>query len=144
MFLYLNSLQSTIPTEFGRLTRMTEIDLGANLLTGPIPTQFGQMRSLETISLYVNQLTGTIPSQLASIPSLRVLYLDTNSFRGFLPDEICSDLVFDEFWTDCSDIGGCECCTKWYVVVCTNVWTLDVLLFRFMILILKTPLDVIS
>ena len=117
MHLYLNSLQSTIPTELGRLTELTEIDLGANVLTGRIPTQFGRMQALQSIGLYVNQLTGRIPSQLATIPRLSVLYFDTNSLGPSLPDEICASLTFDEFWTDCSDIGGCDCCTRWYVLV---------------------------
>jgi len=87
--------------------------MGGNRLTGRIPTEVGRMSSLESISLYVNQLTGTIPKELANLSRLNVLYLDTNSFQPTLPAEICTELVLEEFWTDCSDIGGCECCTRW-------------------------------
>eukprot|EP00934_Nitzschia_sp_Nitz4_P000641 Nitzschia sp. Nitz4//scaffold5_size260463//7271//11006//NITZ4_000935-RA/size260463-augustus-gene-0.24-mRNA-1//-1//CDS//3329555199//641//frame0 len=112
LYLYSNFFRSSIPPEYGELVRLRELDLGSNNLSGQIPTEFGSMSSLESLSLYDNQLTGQIPSTLGVLTSLTVLYLDGNSFSPTLPSSICDNLSIDQFWADCSEIGGCDCCTK--------------------------------
>jgi len=112
LFMYANFLHSTIPTQLGDLSTLIEIDFGSNRLTGTIPSQLGKLQVLTSLSLFDNMLTGTIPSQLANIHTLKVLYLDSNNLGPPLPTALCNRLTFDEFWADCSAIGGCDCCTK--------------------------------
>ena len=112
LFLFSNTLRQMIPTELGSLLSLRKIDLGNNDLIGQIPTEFGNLPLLESLALYNNALTGQIPSEIGSISSLRVLYLDNNSLQPSLADDICMKLVFEEFWTDCNEIGGCTCCTR--------------------------------
>lgn len=112
LFLFQNSLRSAIPSQLGDLRTLKELDLGANRLTGGIPTELGALNNLISLSLYGNDLSGSIPSQLSGLTNLRVLYLDSNNLGPSLPESICRNLSLDEFWSDCDEIGGCECCTK--------------------------------
>lgn len=51
-----NSLTGFIPSEFGQVENLTEIQLGGNQLTGVIPTELGQIDTLNTINLGENIL----------------------------------------------------------------------------------------
>lgn len=66
----------TIPTEFGTLTKVTELNLGRNSLGGTIPTQLGSMTLVSTAGaewhgfLAANELTGSLPSEIGNLVNL--------------------------------------------------------------------------
>jgi hypothetical protein len=135
-----------MPTELSSLTELRVLDLSKNGLTGLIPTQLGIMVELceyllvevgmdaifsvsnilanpiftfsAYLSLFDNLLTGPIPAQIGNLNKLNMLYLDSMGLEPSLPAIIC-DLQLDEFWTDCTEIGGCSCCTT----CCVDGWT---------------------
>lgn len=61
-----NVLYGTIPTEFGRLSFLEDLQLGGNGLTGSIPDEL-PVWELTTLHLYENDLEGTIPASIGSM-----------------------------------------------------------------------------
>ncbi|KAI9083481.1 hypothetical protein K1719_034423 [Acacia pycnantha] len=76
-----------IPSEFGNLTHLTELDLYLNYLNGTIPTSFRHI-PLVTLSLAGNRITGSIPTQLGEIATMKDLVLEDNQFGGPLPHSL--------------------------------------------------------
>jgi Leucine-rich repeat (LRR) protein len=56
-----NHFTGSIPSNFGNLTKLIELDLSDNHLTGPIPPDLGNLSRLMLLNLYGNQLNGKIP-----------------------------------------------------------------------------------
>ena len=83
-----NRIASTIPTKFGMMTQLQELDLESNLLNGPIPTELYSLANLQTLYLHDNVLTGSISPLISQMTSLTILDLDTNYISGELPSEI--------------------------------------------------------
>jgi Leucine-rich repeat (LRR) protein len=84
-----NNLSGSIPTEFGKLTRLVKLDLGNNQLSGSIPTEFGKLTNLHTIDLMNNkQLEGSIPSEIGLLTQLNALEVYNNQLSGTIPSEI--------------------------------------------------------
>ena len=67
-----NQLTGTIPTQLGKLTKMTDdFGLSSNKLRGTIPTELGMLTKLcNDFQLQGNQLTGTIPDVLGKLTNL--------------------------------------------------------------------------
>lgn len=83
----------SLPSQLGRLTALTELNLDGNRLTGTIPTEFGQLTALTKLNLngdiYDERLNGTIPSEIGLITALEELDLSWNRrLVGSLPTEI--------------------------------------------------------
>jgi Leucine-rich repeat (LRR) protein len=78
------TVTGSIPTEFGRLTKLTDIDIGSNL-TGPIPTEFGALKALTKLYIGNNKLTGPIPTELVQLVALKEISLDHNKLTGIVP-----------------------------------------------------------
>lgn len=78
-------LQTSIPTEIGRLTGLTSLNLSGGALFGPIPTEIGRLTALKVLNLNSNFLTGTIPVEIASLTRLQVLDLGSNGLVGSIP-----------------------------------------------------------
>ena len=83
-----NNLHGTIPSELGRLTKLTRLDLDSNQLTGTIPKELAYLANLEHLSLGWNQLTGTIPIELTQMSNLKHLTLGVNQLTGNIPIEL--------------------------------------------------------
>ncbi|WCJ34722.1 Leucine-rich repeat transmembrane protein kinase [Euphorbia peplus] len=79
------NLSGSIPTEFGNLSHLVELDLTRNYLSGTIPTTLAQLPNLQTLALLGNRLNGSIPPQIANISTLVVLNLEDNLLGGPLP-----------------------------------------------------------
>lgn len=76
-----NQVSGSIPTEFGRLSRLVEFMMENNTLSGTIPNEITSMDSLETFQVQDNQLSGTLPQNIGDLQNL--YYWDTfgNSTR---------------------------------------------------------------
>ena len=69
MWLDGNQLASSIPTQIGSLTSLTELRLNDNLLSGSIPEQLGTLvtsGALATLNICRNYLSGSVPTALQS------------------------------------------------------------------------------
>ena len=104
-----NRIASTIPTKFGMMTQLQELDLESNLLNGPIPDELYSLTNLQTLYLHDNMLAGSISPLISQMTSLTILDLDTNYISGELPSEIglmsflnCSKCL-------CSKVYICPC-----------------------------------
>ena len=69
----LGGFTGTIPTEFGLLTKVTEVNLMKNYLTGAIATELGLLDQMtEYFFLSWNSLSSTIPTQVLRVCVWRV------------------------------------------------------------------------
>mmetsp|Transcript_28861 Transcript_28861/g.57515 ORF Transcript_28861/g.57515 Transcript_28861/m.57515 type:complete len:95 (-) Transcript_28861:207-491(-) len=80
------------------------------MLIGSFPMNIDYSEVMDTLTLYDNKLAGTIPESLANFPNLVTLRLDSNNFDGTVPDIICTDFL-TEFWSDCTNLVECSCCS---------------------------------
>jgi len=67
---YGNELDGMIPSEFGRLQRLSFLVLSNNLLTGSLPSQLGLLLNLRGLELDDNRLTNIIPPEIQGISIL--------------------------------------------------------------------------
>ena len=85
LFLSVNALTGTLPTELGRLQGLLRFWADVNQLTGLVPpSQLGPLSSLEVLHLDQNKLMGQILSELAQIAT-QDLHLENNAFTGTIP-----------------------------------------------------------
>ncbi|CAF2288373.1 unnamed protein product [Brassica napus] len=108
-----NFISSSLPWEFGNLSRLEYLSLKNNRFVGQVPSSFNSLRLLSHLSLSKNELTGSFPlvrnltklsflslarnqfsgtlnpnsSSLFELHHLRYLYLGLNNFRSSLPSE---------------------------------------------------------
>nr|XP_048327315.1 probable leucine-rich repeat receptor-like protein kinase At1g35710 [Ziziphus jujuba var. spinosa] len=78
-------LVGSIPTEIGRLSKLTYLDLSFNNLTGQLPLSLGNLSQLEVFYLSNNKINGSIPPELGNMKNLVELSLDNNYFSGPIP-----------------------------------------------------------
>ena len=72
LYLDTNSFNGTIPSELGRLTKLTRTSLHINSLSGSIPTELGNLQRMSSyFRLYSNQLSSTLPTQLGNFVEMR-------------------------------------------------------------------------
>jgi hypothetical protein len=84
----LRVLTGGLPSEYGLLTRLSELRLSNNNLVGNIPSQYGGLVSLKQIDLSNNNLSGTLSPEIGEWTSLTSLNLAGNRLEGSLPSEI--------------------------------------------------------
>jgi hypothetical protein len=75
LWLDVNSLSGSIPTEIGLVMQLTSLDVMSNSLTGQIPTEIGLMSSLTGLQLFTNFFTGPIASEIGLLSSLCKSYI---------------------------------------------------------------------
>ena len=80
-----NGLAGPIPPELGRLTNLSELNLGDNGVMGPVPRELGSLSNLELLELGSNDLTGPVPAWLGNLTGLRGLHLGSNDLTGPIP-----------------------------------------------------------
>ncbi|KAF3772457.1 STRUBBELIG-RECEPTOR FAMILY 6 protein [Nymphaea thermarum] len=71
---------------FGKLTKLTELDLSFNNLSGNLPSTFSSLSSLTTLYLQNNQFTGSLDA-LTYLPLLN-LNVANNHFSGAIPPQL--------------------------------------------------------
>ncbi|TYH87730.1 hypothetical protein ES332_D01G139400v1 [Gossypium tomentosum] len=113
-----------IPTSFGDLRKLNQIDLSGNQLVGQIPSSFQNFQKLLSTDLSNNRFNGSIPKEILNIPSLStVLKFSRNSLNGPLPEEIgllesvvAIDLSVNHLSGNIpSSIEGCESLEKLFM-----------------------------
>ncbi|CAI5513832.1 unnamed protein product, partial [Closterium sp. Naga37s-1] len=70
------SLKGSLPSDISKLTALTYLDFGYNLLQGSLAafvTQFKDMTTLKALFFNYNWFSGSIPSFIASLPQLTTL-----------------------------------------------------------------------
>jgi len=87
--LNINDLNGIFPSEIGKLTKLTLLDLDTNDLSGTIPSQIGLLLQLTALVLNDLHLNGNIPSEIGLLP-LDNLNLANNLFTGEIPSQIAN------------------------------------------------------
>ncbi|KAI9085893.1 hypothetical protein K1719_031970 [Acacia pycnantha] len=100
-----NYLNGSIPRSFGFLP-LVALNLSGNPISGPIPTEMGEIKTLEELRLRDNLLEGTLPSNLGKLKKLRVLVLSGNKFSGIIPESFGNMTKLNNIALDGSDITG--------------------------------------
>ncbi|KAL5129387.1 putative LRR receptor-like serine/threonine-protein kinase [Glycine soja] len=123
------NISGVLPSEFGNLTHLKELDLTRNYLngslptnfppnslvilsllgnrlSGPIPTEIGDIASLEELVLECNQLKGLFPPSLGNLSKLKRLLLSANNFTGTIPETYSKLKNLTEFRIDGSSLSG--------------------------------------
>lgn len=90
LYLDMNSLSGSIPSELRFLSGLRELWLHGNDLSGGIPPELAELSALEFLDLHANRLSGNIPAGLGGLAGLRYLYLDGNQLEGAIPPELGS------------------------------------------------------
>lgn len=85
MQLCYNKFSGSIPTELGRLRKLSVVALQYNQLSSAIPASLGEIETLERVDLSFNTLFGPIPVTLANAPKLESLDIRNNSLSGSIP-----------------------------------------------------------
>ena len=99
-------LQGEIPTELGKLSNLSSLQLIANQLTGEIPTELGKLSNLRWLLLWENRLTGEIPTELGELSNLRVLSLSSNQLKGEIPAELGALSNLTELYLSSNQLKG--------------------------------------
>ncbi|KAM3320821.1 hypothetical protein P3S67_008023 [Capsicum chacoense] len=95
LYLQMNSLNSTIPSDLGLCTNLTFLSLEKNALQGPLPISFfngsisyqiGNLQNLQVLDASYNYFSGTIPSTITNLTSLKMLSLSHNYISGTIPN----------------------------------------------------------
>ena len=86
--LYRAGLTGCIPPEYWQLSRLVNLNLGANRLVGTIPPPLGRLGRLVSLRLDRNRLTGPVPPALGKLTRLEMLSLGGNDLTGPIPPEL--------------------------------------------------------
>ncbi|CAN7019162.1 unnamed protein product, partial [Brassica oleracea var. botrytis] len=78
-----NFISSSLPSEFGNLSRLEVLYLGNNSFVGQVPSSFNNLSLLSYLSLSLNELIGSFPL-VRNLAKLSFLDLSNNHFSGTL------------------------------------------------------------
>jgi len=67
IFLYMNYLQGSFPTELEDLTYLRKLNLSWNSLTGSIPPEISNFSALQVLNLYNNNLSGALLTEFGEM-----------------------------------------------------------------------------
>ncbi|KAH8482074.1 hypothetical protein H0E87_029517 [Populus deltoides] len=84
-----NSLNGTIPVDFGKLDKLSGLSLSFNQLSGEIPESIGRLPALKDFALFSNNLSGPIPPDLGRYSALDGFQVASNRLTGNLPEYLC-------------------------------------------------------
>ncbi|KPA77975.1 surface membrane protein gp46-like protein, partial [Leptomonas pyrrhocoris] len=79
-----SNLIGTLPSTWGKLTKMQNFQLIGNNLEGTLPAEWSEMTGLAQIRMSRNNLTGTLPEQWSRLKVLTVI-VSRNHLTGTLP-----------------------------------------------------------
>ncbi|KAK2379011.1 receptor protein [Trifolium repens] len=75
-----NNFNSSFPSGFSKLNKLTTLDLSSSHFYGTLSNSMSNLTHLTYLELSHNDLSGAIPSSLFTLPSLEDIYLDDNQF----------------------------------------------------------------
>ena len=75
-------LSGTLPSELGKLTKLTDIGLHANRISGTLPKELSHIDGFEYLDIDDNKISGTIPADYMGLDELISLYLKDNLISG--------------------------------------------------------------
>ncbi|GFZ20650.1 leucine-rich repeat (LRR) family protein [Actinidia rufa] len=101
-----NRLTGTIPRSITNLSSLMHLDLRSNQISGTLPTNFGKLRMLSRALLSRNRLTGSIPFSISYIYRLSDLDLSFNQFSGSIPEGLGKMAVLATLNLDGNRISG--------------------------------------
>lgn len=104
--LQINAISGKLPPELANLASLQHLVLGFNDLSGPIPPELAELSQLRTLSLWVNSLTGPIPAELGKLTGLRTLRLGHNMLNGQIPPELGDLANVEHLWLENNDLSG--------------------------------------
>lgn len=119
-----NAFETTIPTIYGGLQNLKELNLQKNAgIVGTLPSEFGLLTSLKILQLSDTRLSGDIPTELGLLTNLQTAELQSARFSGSMPDEVCALPTIKSLVADCPVVVNpfekpppnsiqCSCCTK--------------------------------
>lgn len=70
-----------------KLTSLTMLDVGGNLLSGSVPMEIGLLTNLTYLNLANNTLSGELPMEVGALTSLTNLDLSDNNFSGEISED---------------------------------------------------------
>ena len=105
IFYRYNDVASTIPSEIGLLTRMTDLTIGGAVF-GTIPSIVGRLTKLKYLGIYYTQLNGTIPSALGNLTQLEWFDLKNNQLSGTIPSTLGAVVKLTEFSLSSNKLTG--------------------------------------
>jgi Leucine-rich repeat (LRR) protein len=79
---------STTPSEIGLLTNLLSLNLEINALAGTIPVEIARLSKLTSLSVSSNLLSSSMPTELGLLIKLEYLRLQSNSLTGPIPTEL--------------------------------------------------------
>ena len=97
---------TTIPTELGLLTQLTQLQLYYNLYAGTIPSEIGLLTLLTELSFWQSGLSGTIPSSLGNLLQLSYLDFSESKFTGSVPSELGNLVMLNELYFTSNPLSG--------------------------------------
>ncbi|KAK9678029.1 hypothetical protein RND81_11G183200 [Saponaria officinalis] len=82
---YNTGLTSSLPSNIGKLSNLTNLLLLGCGFTGTIPSSIGSLKKLVKLSLNSNRLTGPIPATIGNLTNLNWLDIADNRLSGPIP-----------------------------------------------------------
>ena len=82
-----NQLEGAVPSEWGGIANIRELNLSNNQLSGIVPREVGTWKSLTILRLANNRFAGELPSGV-QWPNLLEFSVENNRFTGAMPLEL--------------------------------------------------------
>ncbi|KAH7543578.1 hypothetical protein FEM48_Zijuj02G0198700 [Ziziphus jujuba var. spinosa] len=101
-----NLISGRIPPSITNLSSLMHLDLRNNRITGEIPRDFGRLTMLSRALLSRNQIEGTIPDSISKIYRLADLDLSLNRLSGTIPESLGRMAVLGTLNLDSNRISG--------------------------------------
>ena len=83
-----NLVSGTVPTEYGTLTNLVDLQLHGDRLSGTLPTELGMLTALTELRLDSNSISGFIPASFTALSKLTDLQLHSNQMSGSVPSGV--------------------------------------------------------
>ncbi|AES78802.1 putative protein kinase RLK-Pelle-LRR-XI-1 family [Medicago truncatula] len=115
-----NSLNGSIPSHIGMLSKLTHLDLSDNLFSGTIPYEITHLISLQTLYLDTNVFSGSIPEEIGELRNLRELSISYANLTGTIPTSIGNLTLLSHLY-----LGG----NNLYGDIPNELWNLNNLTF---------------
>jgi len=80
-----NNVVGTVPSSFGAIATLIDLDLSYNSLSGALPSSFCNLTLLESLNLSHNLLTSNLDPCLGQLSSIRILYADIANAAAAIP-----------------------------------------------------------